>query len=188
MRFMKTHGRSCARSSHGPVIRSNALRSSRGHHSFAVGTLTMYLGTRHFNRLASPFSKLLSVRSHLVYAPLSPSIAFDSSPLHVVHYVHFIARLGFCVRRRAFRSLAHGTRHVGVVSGRHVVSRLGGVVTSPAPSGNFIRLSHYNLLPLVFPRLTTLRNVRAIGKHTRGSGFCRALRILSGVTQRASGL
>lgn len=188
IRFINTEGRSCARSSHGPVMRSNALRSSRGHHSFAVGTLTIYLGQIHCNRLISPFNNVKSLGRGAVQAPLSPSVAFDSSPLHVVHYIHFTARLKFCVSSRAFSSLRHGHRHVSVVSGRHVTSRLGGVVLSPVPSGKFVRLSHYNLLRLVFPRLIELRNIRAHGKHTRGSGFCRALRMLSGVDGGASGL
>lgn len=188
MRFMKTHGRSCRQSSQGPVIRSKALRSSRGHHSFAVGTLTIYLGGTHFKRLMSPFNNVRSVGRGAVHAPLSPSVAFDSSPLHVVHYVHFTARLGFCVSSSAFRSLYHGERQVGVVSHRHVTSRLGGVVLSPIPSGNFVSLRHDKLLSLVFPRLTTLRKMRAQGNHSRGSGFCRALRMLSGVDGGASGL
>lgn len=188
IRFINTHGRSCDRSDHGPMMRSNALRSSRGQHSFAVGTVTIYLGGTHFNRLMSPFGKLSSLGREAVHAPLSPSVAFDSSPLHVVHYIQFTARLGFCVSSAAFRTLSHGGRHVRVVSGRHVTSRLGGVLLTPVPSGNFVRLSHYKLLPLVFPRLITLRKIRAQGKHTRGSGFCRALRIISGVSGRASGL
>lgn len=188
IRFMNTQGRSCRQSSHGPVIRSKALRSSRGHQSFAVGTLTIYLGGKQFKRLISPFNNVGSLGRGVVHAPLSPSVAFDSSPLHVVHYVHFTARLGFCVSSSAFRSLYHGERQVRVVSHRHVTSRLGGVVLSPVPSGNFVSLSEDKLLRLVFPRLITLRKMRAQGKHTRGSGFCRALRILSGVDEIASGL
>lgn len=188
IRFINTHGRSCRHSSQGPVIRSNALRSSRGHHSFAVGTLTIYLGGTQFNRLISPFKKVGSLGRGIVHAPLSPSVAFDSSPLQVVHYVHFTARLNFCVSSGAFRSLYHGYRQVGVVSHRQVTSRLGGVVLSPMPSGNFVSLRQDKLLPLVFPRLTTLRKMRAQGKQTRGSGFCRALRMLSGVDGGASGL
>ncbi len=58
IRFINTQHRDCSQGSHGPIMRSNALRSSRGHHSFAVGTLTMYLGGAHCNRLMSPFSKI----------------------------------------------------------------------------------------------------------------------------------
>lgn len=188
IRFINTHHRDCSHNSHGPIIRSNALRSSRGHHSFAVGTVTMYLGGTHFNRLMSPFSNVCSLRSNVVHAPLSPSVAFSSSPLHVVHYIHFSTRLGFFVSRRAFSTLKHGTRHVGVIDNRHVTSRLGGVVGASRPSHNFIRLRHYKLLRLVVPRLTTLSVIRAHGNGTRGGGFCRALRIISGITGHDSGL
>lgn len=188
LRFINTHGRSCARSDHGPVIRSKALRSSRGHHSFAVGTLTLYLGGSQCNRLISPFSNLASVSGLLVHAPLSPSVAFDSSPLHVVHTIHFTDRLKFFVSPSAFSTVRQGGRHVSVVSGRHVISRLGGVILSPGPSINFSLLRHYKLLPLVFPRLYTLGKIRAGRKVKRGSGFTRALVILSHLDGASSGL
>lgn len=188
IRFIKTQGRDCGHSSHGPVMRSKALRSSRGHHSFAVGTVTIYLGGSHFNRLISPFRNICSLRSNVVTAPLSPSVAFSSSPLHVVEYMHFTARLGFRVRSRACTTLSHGTRQLGVVDNRHVYSRVGGVVLSGRPDDNFCCLGSAKLLSLVLPRLITVSGIRAHGKGTRGGGCSRAVRILRGIYGRDSGL
>ncbi len=187
VRFIKTHGRSCEENSHGPVIRTKPLTSSRLEESFAVGTVTFDLRGRSFKTLISPFNNVESLTTKIVHAPLSPSAACDSSPLEVIQTVEFTAGLAasgraFAVIPRSLRSVEHGHREVSVLSGREVIRRLGGVLIAPGPSVNFGLLSRANLLSCVLPRLSGLGKIRAIRKGKRGRGFSRALRILSGIT------
>ena len=161
-----------------PIVEMCSIEDDLSRRDFTINSMAASLMEKNFGEIYDPFSGIKDLQKELLITPLDPDTTFMDDPLRILRAVRFSAQLKFNLTSFIKDSIIRQKHGLEFISKERITEEIIKILKTDKPSIGFHLLKELELLPLVFPELTTLGGIEIIDGQGHKDVFLHTLEVV----------
>jgi len=161
-----------------PIVEMCSIEDDLSRRDFTINSMAASLMEKNFGEIYDPFSGIKDLQKELLITPLDPDTTFMDDPLRILRAIRFSAQLKFNLTSFIEDSIIRQKHGLEFISKERITEEIIKILKTDKPSIGFHLLKKLELLPLVFPELTTLGGIEIIDGQGHKDVFLHTLEVV----------